>query len=183
MFCLIYIASSAQNRTYTTNKISDQTPEIDGLLDDEVWQNTKWEGEFTQFRPQNGEKPSQQTAFKIVYDDDNIYVAVKAYDSEADKIEQRMTRRDGWEGDRVGIHIDSYYDKRTAFVFFVNASGVKNDGIMTDDGGNFDDSWDPIWQTKTSVDGNGWNAELKIPLSQLRFSQKEEQKWGLQVIK
>jgi len=94
-----------------------------------------------------------------------------------------MTRRDGWEGDRVGIHFDSYNDKRTGFVFFINASGVKNDGIMTDDGNNFDDSWDPIWYAKTSIDSEGWNAEFKIPLSQLRFSKKENQTWGLQVVR
>jgi hypothetical protein len=181
--CALLVNMSAQNRTYKTNKLSGPAPEIDGIIEDQVWQNIEWEGDFTQFQPQNGEKPSQQTAFKIIYDDDNIYVAIKAYDTEVEKIERRMTRRDGWEGDRVGIHIDSYNDKRTAFIFFVNASGVKNDGIMTNDGDDFDDSWDPIWQTKTSIDDEGWNAEIKIPLSQLRFSQKEEQRWGLQVVR
>jgi hypothetical protein len=183
LLCLFTFSTIAQNKTYKTNKISGPAPEIDGIIDDQIWENFDWEGDFTQFQPQNGKKPSQQTAFKIIYDNDNIYVAIKAYDSETDKIEQRMTRRDGWEGDRVGVHIDSYNDKRTAFVFFVNASGVKNDGIMTNDGGDFDDSWDPIWQTKTSIDKDGWNAEMKIPLSQLRFSQKEEQHWGLQVVR
>ncbi|NJO88190.1 MAG: hypothetical protein HC831_03885 [Chloroflexia bacterium] len=117
VICTFVANISAQNRTYKTNKISDPSPEIDGIIEDQVWQNVKWEGDFTQFQPQNGEKPTQKTAFKIIYDDNNIYVAIKAYDTEVKKIERRMTRRDGWEGDRVGIHLDSYNDKRTAFVF------------------------------------------------------------------
>ena len=183
VICATSINISAQSKSYQTNKISGPAPEIDGVIEDYVRENVEWEGNFTQFRPNNGNKPSQETSFKIIYDDNNIYVAIKAFDDEVDKIEKRMTRRDGWEGDRVGIQLDSYYDKRTAFVFFVNASGVKNDGIMTNDGDNFDDSWDPIWQAKTSFDDEGWNAEIKIPLSQLRFSQKEEQTWGLQVVR
>lgn len=175
----IYI--QAQNRSYKAERINGTTPRIDGVFDDKIWQNNDWEGDFTQFEPNNGEKPSQRTFFKIVYDEDNLYVAFRALDSVPDKIERRMSRRDGWEGDIIGVQIDSYNDKRTAFIFAVNAAGVKNDGIMTDDGDNFDDSWDPIWMTKTTITNEGWNAEFKIPLSQFRFSQKEKQSWGLQI--
>ncbi len=171
-----------QIRTYTTSKLSGISPEIDGVLDDQIWQTIEWEGDFTQHEPNNGEKPKQKTVFKILYDSDNIYIALKAYDTEKDKIAKRMTRRDGWDGDLVGIMFDSYYDKRTSFFFTVNAAGVKSDAIQTDDNGDMmDDSWDPIWFTKTSYDEDGWNAEMKIPISQLRFSKKDEQIWGLQV--
>jgi len=173
----------AQNKTYTTKKINPHPPKIDGIFDDEAWDKVDWENNFTQYQPNEGEAPSQKTSFKILYDDENIYVAIKAYDNEPDKIERRMTRRDGWEGDKAGIHLDTYFDKRTAFIFIVNAAGVKNDGIMTNDGDDFDSSWDPIWDVKTSIDTEGWNAEIKIPLSQLRFGKKEEQTWGMQVVR
>ncbi len=173
---------SGQTRTYTTSKLTGTPPEIDGVLDDPAWQILEWEGDFIQHQPNNGEKASQKTAFKILYDHDYIYVAFKAYDTEKDKIAKRMTRRDGFDGDLVGIMFDSYYDKRTSFFFVVNAAGVKSDAIQTDDNGDMmDDSWDPIWFTKTSYDDEGWNAEMKIPISQLRFSKKDEQIWGLEV--
>ena len=173
----------AQNKTYTTKKINPHPPKIDGIIDDEAWHKVDWENNFTQYQPNEGEAPTQKTSFKILYDDNNIYVAMKAYDTEPGKIERRMTRRDGWEGDQAGIQLDTYFDKRTAFIFLVNAAGVKNDGIMTDDGDDFDDSWDPIWEVKTSIGTDGWNAEMKIPLSQLRFGKKEEQTWGLQFVR
>jgi hypothetical protein len=178
---VLNLIAVAQKKSYTAARIKDKAPEIDGQFDDNAWSIVDWQDDFTQNQPKNGEKPSQKTCFKILYDEDNIYVAIKAYDSDPTKIAKRLTRRDGWDGDRVGIQFDSYHDQRTAFVFFVNAAGVKNDRIMTNDGDNTDDNWDPIWYTKTSMDSDGWNAEMKIPLSQLRFSSKDEQVWGLQV--
>jgi hypothetical protein len=172
-----------QTKVYQTSRLTGTAPVIDGIIDEVSWDNVEWNDNFTQFEPNNGERPNQTTTFKILFDENNLYIAIKAYDTQTDKIEKRMTRRDGWEGDRVGIQLDSYFDKRTAFLFFVNVAGVKSDGIMTDDGDNLDDSWDPIWYTKTSVDKDGWNAEMKIPLSQLRFSAKNEQVWGLQVVR
>ncbi|MBT3210050.1 MAG: carbohydrate binding family 9 domain-containing protein [Bacteroidetes bacterium] len=173
----------AQNKIYTTHRIENSPPIIDGLLDDPIWKTIDWEENFTQFEPHNSEKPSQNTAFKLFYDDNNLYLAVKAYDSEPEKIEKQLTRRDGWGGDFLGIQLDSYFDKKTAFAFIVTASGIKNDGIFNSDGDDFTESWDPIWFVKTSIDAEGWNAEYKIPLSQLRFAKKEKQKWGMQVIR
>lgn len=185
LFFLIFIPLNlllSQSKSYTTIKLTGAPPEIDGYVEDQAWQQIGWEGNFTEFQPNNGEVASQKTEFKILYDEDNIYVAIKAYDTEINEIAKRMTRRDGFEGDLAGIMIDSYFDKRTSFNFIVNASGVKSDAIQTEDNGDdMDESWDPIWYTKTSYDQDGWNAEMKIPLSQLRFSQKNIQLWGLQV--
>lgn len=168
-------------KTYTTQR-TDKAPRINGLFDDEAWQNANWVGDFTQYDPENEAPPSQRTEFAIIYDDVNIYVAIKAYDSEPEKIESRLTRRDEWQGDIAGIHFDSYYDKRTAFAFMVSAAGVKNDGFISNDNDDdFDDTWDPIWLVKTQIHAEGWNAEMLIPLSQLRFNDMEKQIWGLQV--
>jgi hypothetical protein len=154
---------------------------IDGKLDDPAWQNLEWEKGFIQHEPYEGKEPSQITGFKILYDNDNIYVAFKAFDTNPDSIERRLTRKDDIEGDIVAIQIDSYLDQRTAFTFMVSASGVKMDGVFSNDGENEDYTWDPIWFVKTSIDAEGWNAEMKIPLSQLRFDKEENQVWGLQV--
>lgn len=175
-------ANNKEKRIYETRRISGEAPHIDGLIDKDIWDIVEWSGEFTQRDPNDGAEPSQQTAFKVLYDDNFLYVLVRAYDSEPDKIVKRMSRRDGFDGDWVEINIDSYYDQRTAFSFTASVSGVKSDEAISNDGNNWDRTWDPIWYLKTSIDEEGWIAEMKIPFTQLRFSNhKEEQIWGFQV--
>ncbi len=173
----------AQPKIYTTQKLIGNAPDIDGYLDEAIWQQGLWEGKFYQNSPNNGETPSQQTSFKIYYDDDNIYVAIKSYDTKPDKIERRLSRRDGMTGDRIAIEFDSYYDKRTSFMFGVNAAGVKNDGIIVRDDGYPDLTADPIWFVKTQIVADGWQAEMKIPVSQLRFNNDDDKVWGLQIVR
>jgi len=172
--------SFAQTKSYTTQKLAAGTPDIDGKFDDECWKQAAWEGNFTQFEPYEDSLPSQKTNFAILYDDNNLYIAIKAYDTEPGKINKRLSRRDDDDGDRVGIVIDSYEDKLTGFGFFVTAAGSKVDIIYTNDN-NEDNSWDPIWYVKTSIDAEGWNAEMRIPLSQLRFTKKDRYEWGFDV--
>lgn len=170
----------AQNRTYQTKMLNHDAPEINGIIDEPAWEIVEWSGNFTQRAPYENQPPSQQTSFKILYDDNNLYVAIKAFDTEVHKIEKRLTRRDKFEGDWVAIGIDSYNDKLTAFVFSVNVSGVKGDLIITNDTEE-DETWDPVWYVKTKIVADGWIAEMKIPLSQLRFAKKETYAWGLEV--
>ncbi len=176
-------ADSPVKKVYVTSNINPHPPVIDGKLDDPVWAKVTWAGDFIQREPYEGKEPSQATAFKILYDERNIYVAVKAYDNEPEKIEKRMSRRDDLEGDWVEVQLDSYFDHRTAFGFMVNAAGVKGDFVISDDGDDRDNTWDPIWYVKTDTDEQGWSAEMRIPLSQLRFGKKLNQIWGLQVIR
>ena len=171
-----------EKRIYIANKISRNAPRIDGKLDDEIWQTVAGDSDFIQIEPNEGEKPSEQTVFKIVYDAKNLYVAIRARDRKIDEIISRVTRRDEAEqSDAVGVLIDSYFDHRTAFEFSVNAAGVKMDILHSDDGMNKDPSWDPVWFVATTIDDSGWSAEMKIPFSQLRFGKNSKHTWGLQV--
>lgn len=173
-------SQTVERKTYQTS-FTKSAPEIDGYMNDSCWSRVEWGDDFTQIEPSENKPPSQKTAFKILYDDNNLYVFIRAYDSEPDKISKRMTRRDNFDGDRVTINIDSYYDKQTAFSFTAMVSGAKGDEAVTLDGRNWDDSWNPVWYLKTSVDDKGWCAEMKIPFSQLRFGKKTEHVWGIQV--
>ena len=175
-------ADTIPQRIYETKRLNSQPPIIDGLLVDEAWKSVEWSGDFVQREPYEGIDPSQQTAFKILFDNNNLYVAIKAFDTETDKIEKRITRRDEFEGDMVGIQIDSYFDKLTAYSFVVTAGGVKCDEHVTNED-NSDDTWDPVWYAKTSIDHEGWYTEMKIPLTQLRFAKKDQHTWGLQVLR
>ena len=92
-----------------------------------------------------------------------------------------MTRRDQADGDLTGIIVDSFHDLRTGFLFGVSSAGVKYDMMYTEDGQNEDESWDPNWWVKTSVNVEGWIAEMKIPFSQVRFDKNSGDVWGLNV--
>ncbi|MEM0932763.1 MAG: DUF5916 domain-containing protein, partial [Bacteroidota bacterium] len=168
-------------KIYVTRPVAEnEPPSIDGLLNDLVWNTVDWTGDYVELQPDENTPPSYQTKFKIVYDSKYLYIGVRCYDAEPDKIVRRLSRRDGFDGDWVEFNIDSYHDKRTAFSFTVTAAGVKGDEFVSNNGNNWDGSWNPIWYTKTNMDDEGWTAELKIPLSQLKFSGAEDQVWGLQ---
>ncbi len=169
------------NKNYNTTRNQEISPRIDGMINEEAWNQVQWEGEFIQTMPKEKISPSQQTQFKIIYDEEFIYVAIRCFDSSPDSIDTRLSRRDGFDGDWVAISFDSYHDKRTAFTFTVNAAGVKSDGASSNDGNGFDDNWDPIWDVKTSIDNLGWCAEMKIPFTQLRFANNKKYTWGLQL--
>ena len=169
-----------EKRVYQTHHVNPHPPEIDGKTTDPVWDGVEWSGDFTQTQPNSGSTPFQQTTFKVVYDDKNLYVLIRAYDTEPDKITKRVTRRDNFDSDWVGINIDSYFDKRTAFSFTLSAAGSRSDAAISNDN-DWDTSWDPVWYGATSIDDQGWIAEMRIPLSQLRFSGDENQIWGFQV--
>ena len=171
-------------KTYTTFEIDvAAAPVIDGNLDESIWESAEWATNFIEVSPDENTDPSEQTKFKILYDQKNLYIALKALDSEPETITNRLSRRDGFVGDRINVLIDSYHDLRTGFLFTVTAAGVRGDEFITDNGDNIDASWNPIWSTKALINDEGWTAEMKIPLSQLRFSNDPNQVWGLNIVR
>lgn len=167
-------------RSYTTASVAS-LPEIkiDGILDDKAWNAVDWSSDYVEWEPDNATAPTQQTKMKIVYDDKNIYFAFYCLEPNPENIVQRMGRRDDFPGDWVEVNIDSYNDDRTGFSFTTSVSGVKGDEFISNNG-NWDSSWNPIWYVKTNIVEDGWIAELKIPLSQLRFGNDDDQVWGIQ---
>ncbi len=173
--------TNSKKRSYTTQSIgSEAAPTIDGTIDEKVWDKVEWTTDYVENQPDNGTPPTEQTKMKIVYDAKNLYVAFRCYDAEPEGIVKRLSRRDGFEGDWVELNIDSYNDNRTGFSFTITAAGVKGDEFISNNGNNWDGSWNPIWYVKTQIDSEGWTAEMRIPLSQLRFGNAEEQIWGIQ---
>lgn len=169
-----------ETRVYETRRVNGNTPSIDGRLDDPAWEAVEWSGDFIQRDPADGEPPTQQTEFKVLYDDDALYFAFRAHDDPA-LVTSMLARRDWFPGDWVEVNIDSHDDNRTAFSFTLSLSGTRGDEFISLDGNNWDGNWDPIWEGATQIDHAGWTAEMRIPLSQLRFSGEKEQTWGLQV--
>jgi hypothetical protein len=169
-----------EKRQYHTNRIT--TPvKLDGVPDEDLWNSVAWTGDFIQHMPDEKAAPSEQTRFKIVYDNKYLYVAYQCYDTTPQAIVRRMGRRDEFPGDWMEINIDSYHDLRTAFSFTISASGVRGDEFVSANGDNWDQNWNPIWYGKTHVDDSGWTAEIKIPFSQLRYGNEPDKVWGIQV--
>lgn len=189
VFALVCVAAAARpaaaqeptRRVYETRRIEGAPPAIDGQVDDPAWSQVAWSGDFLEHDPHRGEAPAQRTEFKILYDDEALYVAYRAHDTEPDRISSQTTRRDWFPGDWVEINIDSRFDRRTAYSFTASVSGVRGDEYISQDGDNWDPDWDPIWFLETAIDEDGWTAEARIPLSQLRFSDLPEHVWGIQV--
>lgn len=175
-----FAQQAREKRVYNTSRLSTVPPRTDGRLDDAAWNGEGWTGGFTQQIPRAGAAPSQPTAFKILFDDNYLYVAIRAYDSEPDRIERRGGRRDALNGDMVGVAFDSYHDLRTAYEFNLTSAGAKVD-IQHSPPKVWDTTWDAVWDGTVGMEDSAWVAEMRIPLSQLRFADLEEQVWGLHV--
>lgn len=156
---------------------------IDGRLDEVAWKAAPAANDFWQRQPKEGAPTGHPTEFRIAYDDESIYVGVRAFDTRPDEIRDLLHRRDQDSGaDWLGVMIDSYHDRRTAFGFALNAAGVQRDVLLYDDVKE-DPSWDAVWSGASHIDEHGWSAEFRIPLGQLRFSEKDEHAWGVQVMR
>jgi hypothetical protein len=154
---------------------------VDALDNDPVWRSAPRIDGFRQYEPEQDADPSQRTVFQVSYDSDNLYVLVRAYDTHPDSIMHALSRRDVQEAsDQIGIYIDSYNDRRTGFVFWVNPDGVKRDFAVYDDSDQ-DDSWNGVWDVATRTDSLGWTAEFRIPFSQLRYAVTDHITFGFGV--
>jgi hypothetical protein len=142
---------------------------LDGELTDEVWSRAEKIDGFVQREPKEGAAPTYATEARVAYDAQHLYVAVLAHDPEPAKLRGFLTRRDTYSpSDWVAVVIDSYHDKRTAYEFSVNPAGVKQDKYYFNDGDE-DQGWDAVWDVVVATRADGWSAEFRIPLSQLRF--------------
>ncbi|HLF33016.1 MAG TPA: carbohydrate binding family 9 domain-containing protein, partial [Cyclobacteriaceae bacterium] len=169
--------TSEGKRIYNTRRIVSQPPKIDGVLDEICWTEGYWSGGYRQNMPSENAEPSQKTELKILFDDENIYAAIRAYDNHPEKIDRQIGRRDAFAGDIVGVCFDSYFDHRTGFEFDLTAAGNKIDLILLND--RWDTNWNPVWYGKVGLEDSAWVAEFQIPLSQLRYGNQEEHTWGL----
>ena len=178
---LATVAAADPLRAHATRLQGSLT--IDGHLDEPAWQNAPKQGGFTQRFPVDGSKPSFDTQFAILYDNDAVYVGVWAKDPEPSKIKALLVRRDAdSSADQIAVGFDSYHDKRTAYVFILGAGGVQRDLLIYDDQTQ-DDTWDAVWTGDATVTPDGWTAEYRIPLNQLRFPTGDKQEWGFQVVR
>jgi len=163
---------------------TDHTPKIDGILDDPAWSKASVISNFTQVRPREGTAPSERTEILLLYDSDNFYVGIRAFDSAAERIVAKQMQRDAGlnSDDRVRFTIDTFHDQRNGYYFAINANGAKQDGLIAQGAGNagYETEWDGIWSGKGKLNDWGWAAEIAIPTKTLSFDPSGTA-WGFNV--
>jgi hypothetical protein len=164
------------NKVYKASR-PESAIRIDGVLDDEAWTKAEIADSFIQLEPTEGIAVSQRTVVRLMYDNNNLYVAAMLYDSSPDSVLQELGNRDevsSLNSDAFRLSIDPYNTRQSGYTFEVTVSGVQGDAY---DG---DFSFDAVWQSATQIRNDGWSVEMRIPYSAIRFPAKSEQVWGLQ---
>ena len=157
---------------------------VDGRLDEEVYTREKSFGGFLQVVPHYLQEQTETTEVWVTYDDRNIYVSCRCWDSEpADKWIANELRRDTnqlRQNDQIGVMFDTFYDRRSGFLFYTNPLGARADYSVIDEGGSNTD-WNPVWESKTGRFDGGWTVEMAIPFKSLRYRTGTNQVWGIQL--
>ncbi len=156
---------------------------VDGRLDEPVWAAARWSTGFVQRDPLEGRPATQATEVAVAFDDDALYIAARLHSTDPANIRSLVTRRDVESAsEQLIVSLDTYRDRRTAFSFAVTSAGVRLDYYHpTDDRGQRDYSYDPVWEAATGRDSTGWTSEMRIPFSQLRFDTDAEPLWGINI--
>jgi len=187
IFIYIGLASplfSQEERTMAAERVN-MAPKIDGILDDEAWQNAAVATDFMQFTPKQDTLSNDKTEVRFVYDNAGIYVAAKMYSDDPSAIVRQLGPRDRLRvtADRFGVLLDTYNDNQNAFFFHVTSAGVQADAKVSAGGNNEDENWDAVWQSAVTFTDEGWIAELMIPYSALRFPKTKQQDWGVNFVR
>jgi len=162
---------------------SAPAPRVDGRLDDLVWATTPFISDFTAKDPVEGAAPKAATRIAFAYDDDALFVGARMEGERPGDVQVLLTRRDNMgASELLIISFDTYLDRRTAYSFGVTSAGGRLDYYQPTDGQHSGEmEYDPVWEAHTAADSAGWTAELRIPFSQLRFTDRPEQLWGMNV--
>ena len=180
-------------------------PVIDGRLDDAAWGQAAPMTGFIQREPSDGQPASERTEVRVVFDDEALYVGVWAFDSRPTEIVpgERIRDYEVGESDNVILIFDTYKDEQNGFVFGTTPAGIEYDGQVANEGqgggrfgsggggggqrrfqsgagGGFNKNWDGSWTVATSLDGEGWYAEFRIPFNTLRYG-TDSPAWGFNV--
>lgn len=174
-------------------------PVVDGKLDEAAWEGATPFAGFIQRESREGQPSTERTEVKLLTDGQALYVGAWLYDREPAGIVAGEKLRDVLltNSDYFAIILDTYLDKQNGFVFATTPAGVEYDGQVIREGegggvqqagqartqsgsmGGFNLNWDGSWTVATTVDGNGWYAEFRIPFSTLRYGGGDKQRWGM----
>jgi hypothetical protein len=199
---VLALASSLDASPSTTTRVAgaapvEESPVIDGRVEESLWERAELITDFIQAEPYEGQPATEKTEVRILYDDSHMYVAVVCYDSDPSGIIVTDERRDADldDTDSFRMIFDTYLDRQNGFVFGTNPAGIEYDGQVTNEGeggqgagfrraqsgsgGGFNLNWDASFTVATQRGDFGWSAEFAIPLRTLRYGAEKPQVWGL----
>lgn len=156
-------------------------PRIDGRLDDAVWASAVVIGDFRQKEPEEGSPATEPTRVRIVYGKTHLYIAAELDDRDPSLVRATELRRDNTlaSDDSFAVLLDTYHDRRNAFIFRVNPRGTRFDGVVRNESPVVDAEWDEEWSAASIIGERGWTVEIAIPFKILRFTVGDNQIWGL----
>ncbi len=212
VFChLVFLFATVQAQTpgYTSSDTApianavrtDVAPDVDGRLNEALWNSAPVISGFLQHEPLEGQPPSEQTEIRIVYDASAVYIGARMLDSDPSAIRFGENRRDAGlqNADALLLVLDTFHDRQNAYVFGTTAAGIEYDGQVTKDGqgglsqgvrriqagagagGGFNLNWDGSWDVATTINDEGWCAEFRIPFATLSYAGSGLQQWGLNI--
>ena len=161
-----------------------EPPRIDGILDDPLWAGIEPITDFRQREPMDGAPATERTEVRIAYDSENLYFGFVLHDSEPALIRRSILHREGRidQDDHVWIVLDSYYDRRNAYIFELNSLGTQGDALFTDESLTLDDwNWEGVYRSEARVTDEGWTLEVAIPFTTIRFSEAQAPDMGIAI--
>ena len=167
------LAQSDERANIVVKKI-DAPVMIDGILNEPFWKEIEPAQDFYQYFPSDSTKAKDDTQVYFAYDKSNLYIGVRCFSSGNKFVTPSLKRDyDGNGSDNFTLILDTYKDQTNAFVFGINPFGVKREGLIINGGNEEKDIsfvWDNKWEAETAIAQAYWMAEIKIPLSSIRFN-------------
>ena len=146
----------------------DEALELDGLLEDEVYAQVPPVSGFLQQEPHEFEPATEETEVWILFDDVNIYISARCWNSRPDRMVMNEMRRDSdniYQNESLSVILDTFYDRRNGFFFQTNPLGALRDQLVTDEGLGLNKAWNTVWDVKAGLFPEGWTAEIMIPFN------------------
>ena len=159
-----------------------QAPTIDGEFDESFWSTLPVISGFLQREPVDGAAASERTEVRIAFDENNLYFAMKMFDGEPELIRRSILQREGRidQDDRVIIALDTYHDRRNAYIFELNPFGTQGDALINDESMTLSDwNWEGVYRSEGRITEDGWQLEVAIPFTTIRFSDDEMPEMGI----
>jgi len=158
--------------------------QVDGRLDESVYEEMQPAGDFVQQVPREGTPATERTEAWVMFDSDTIYVAARCWDSAPPERwianELRRDTNQLRQNDTFGVIFDTFHDRRNGFLFYTNPLGARADQAVTDEG-NLNVDWNPVWDVRTGRFEGGWTVEMAIPFKSLRYQSGTSQVWGINI--
>ena len=163
---------------------TDETPVIDGVLNDSIWKYADSTSGFTQYRPDIGVPAdhNRRTIVQMAFNDKAIYIAAKLYDDPEQMMNQLTARDNFGQTDYFRVTINPNNDAQNDTQFVVFSSGVQADAIANPTIGE-DFSWNDVWESAVVRTKDGWTLEMELPYRTLRFAEEEAPIWGIQFVR